>query len=311
MKGIKYKSQLNMAVPPTMDSHVVRLMDLKAILKYIVDTHVSDLATAEELYELKLYLLLQMKNLQEQFDKSDTSDLSGELNDIRFVLDTKIADVTDKINNAKLFDGIPKITQVRIPASQFRDEYINSGVSILLDRPAPANCFIQFHRYAGRTGHRTSNKTGIRGRRIRKAFRPIDINSARIHGQNYWVLHVPQGARVVHTAPIRQLYRPPRTRGPDTNFHQNRMPTNLYQGLGFKHALSNTATIIVNRQHANKCIYKFSVGVFGTSGNFESGELSSESLLIMNWILAPWAITLRNNNLNIASGGMKLIAKLY
>ena len=232
-------------------------------------------------------------------------------------------------------DALPNIVQVRVPGDMRRVPHNNTGsgttalnasrqvdvgATIILDRPAPANCFIQFHRYSGRTGSRGYNNHGWSGRRIRKAFRPIDINSARFHGQNYWILRVPHGASEITTAPLRQLYRPPRLRGPNSGatVQLTRTPENLYRGLGFR----NLNTNAVNRRYANKCTYKFSVVVMNSSHTevIASGSVSADTLEIMNWITNPRSIILSIDNndidnwsgvLNVPESARQALARVY
>jgi len=222
--------------------------------------------------------------------------------------------VWERIDGSRnVSSDVPNIIQVRIPGNMSNpppdntggigqwgphenaSEQVDMGATIILDRPAPANCFIQFHRYSGRTGSRGRNNHGWSGRRIRKAFRPIDINSARAHGQGYWVLPVPEGATTISTSSLRQLYRPERLRGPNTEGSHTRQPSNLYRGLGFR----NLSDGFVNRRFANKCTYKFSVVVMNGSHTaaIASGSISSETLEIMNWITHP-------NNMSWRPGGV-------
>ena len=199
--------------------------------------------------------------------------------------------------------SVPNIIGIRIPGNVGRNvvsnfggtgvfnagQPVESGITIMFDRPAPANCFIQFHRYSRRTGSRGNNNQGHGGARIRECFRPIDIDSAMNHGQHYWVLRIPQGATSVTTASIRQLYRPPRLRGPNSQGQLTRIPNNLYRGLGFR-TLSPSNNPhqqrAVNRRYANKCLYKFSVLAI-RNNQIESSPLSGETLEIMNLVTIP------------------------
>ena len=168
---------------------------------------------------------------------------------------------------------IPSVTRVIVPSHhQSNGDYTQMGIIVELDRPAPAGCFLQFHRESKKTGH------GSRGvRRHRKAFRPIDIFNTRL----VWNLPIPTGAMRVVTAPIRQLYFPPEIRG-----NLSRIPRNIYKALNWK--------------HANKCRYRFSVNLWGQRGN-----VSADTVEIMQWV------TNEVNTLAEANANSRLIARVY
>lgn len=170
---------------------------------------------------------------------------------------------------------IPSISRVIIPSHTARQgDYTQMGIIVELDRPAPAGCFLQFHRYS------KGSSTGSRGkRRHRHAFRPIDIYNTRV----VWNLPIPQGAMSVTTASIRDLYLPPRLRGA---FVGSATLTNIHKGI--------------SRMYANKCRYKFSINRFGQRGN-----LSAETVEIMQWV--PVAV----NSVVEARQNARLIARVY
>ena len=151
--------------------------------------------------------------------------------------------------------------------------YIGMPIVIHLDRPAPANCYIQPLRYskksgAGNTG-RGGNDNRLRGRRNKAAFRPIDLHQVnKVYGANaLQTLRIPQGATRVSILSPRYLYRPVRIRGNST--YKNKYPA--YRNLYI--AISNSG---------NRCLYRFQTAIYGGigSGIYRAGIPSSDVLEI-------------------------------
>ena len=168
---------------------------------------------------------------------------------------------------------LPRISQIRILGSRLPNRQPDMGVTLIFDRPAPAGCYIQFHRFSKKSGRRNAES----GRRIRKAFRAIDVFS---ENNPQWHLPIPEGATQITTAPIREIYIPPRVRSPGRPVAVH--PNNAALRMGWDGRNNK-----FSESFANKCTYKFSIII---PRNEESGiektvrgELSAETLEIMRY----------------------------
>jgi len=194
--------------------------------------------------------------------------------------------------------SIPQIVRVKIGVVEYNGGKNTRPIIIDLDRPAPENSWLRFHRYSPRS--RQSNR----------GYRPINIGT---NTQPFWMLPIPEGATRVITAPIQELYRPPDLRGALYYNPMKKVPrvsdlfntttqgtnvkngllnpnisTNPYQQVGFAYMYFSGGEWLPQMTpfFANVCKYKFSVdvrdGEIATNGNrrFRRGALSSETVVL-------------------------------
>jgi hypothetical protein len=211
--------------------------------------------------------------------------------------------------------GLPKVAQIRLAHPQGKSfghaipqGYANNGVTLILDKPAPANCYIQFFRYSKRSGLRYHTQDP----RYKAGFRAIDISNAEQDEQPYWVLPVPEGVTRVETASLSQLYRPNRLRGSGYRYGSKERS---YQRVGFRHSYEygNPDTPIVFADNfENKCLYKFGVkiGKGHESGNMLP-EMSSNTLEIKHYFQAKNGGSFPPTNANGSPRSADLVARIY
>jgi len=203
--------------------------------------------------------------------------------------------------------GLPKVCQIRFSTTAtVGEDYTDQGVTLILDRPAPAGCYIQFFRLSRKSGSYVRHEPhGIIVRK--RAFRPIYINNCINRLQTYWVLPIPVGATRVTTAPIKTLYRPERLRGGmAADSYRPGSKARSYQRIGYK------SHGVFSLRHANKCLYKFGVKV-GTGQCEQEGfvEMSSDTLEIQTYFSSNGTGIQPPTNPNGSPRFAKLIARIY
>ena len=182
------------------------------------------------------------------------------IGEVLAALGTAMANIENKLDGGML----PQIQRVMLGASGYSNiRYTEKPITIILDRPAPADCYIQPWRYSKRSGGRGRSKA---------AFRPCDLHQLQFmfhDGNAIQKFRVPEGARSVQIPSPSYLYRPSFVRSMGSGYK----PGSLYNQYPSRH-------------RANKVLYGFSTAVYcgGPEGNFyRRGNPSPHVVTIMNW----------------------------
>ena len=188
---------------------------------------------------------------------------------------TKIANNLTYLKNSVIdvqSNELPHVLRIRIPAPEPGMQQKETRISIELDRPCPANCYVQLWRYSRRTGNHRVTINGPKRRKVRKAFRPIwifDSNWVFYHGNEK--IPINETTVKLHCG-YGDLYRPRQIRPISVRFK----PDNLFINFGTQR----------NDGKPNKTYYK--IGVVQVDANSpmkiaKYGAPSAETLVIQRF----------------------------